>query len=970
MSVELDRLREHFGRLLLVLFWGHVPAAGLIAFSTGHSVVLTMLAAAALAGAYHLCWRFEGIAPATRYVSAIALMGEPSLFLFLLREHPWQMDMHMYFFAMLALTVAWCDKRAILLAALATALHHLLLLYLLPYAVFSAEGSLPRVLLHAFIVAFQTGVLIWFCSMLSDSFDRIARMSTEIMAKNRALEERTAEAEEASRAKSLFLANMSHEIRTPMNAILGFCHLVQRTELNPRQQDYISKISNAGLALLRLINDILDFSKNEAGQLKLEARAFDPRAALASQIQMIAGEAEAKQVTLHTAIGDTLPRSLIGDELRFNQVVLNLLSNAVKFAPGGDVTLSAHMIAEKDNCATLRVSITDTGLGMTSEQQARLFHSFTQADNSTTRRFGGTGLGLAICKQIIALMGGEIGVTSAPGKGSQFTFTVELARGDAITLPSLQSPIATIRNLRILAVDDNPAARQIIEEIFAGWDMPVDLVASGPEALAALETAASAATPYDLVLLDWKMPGMDGMETVRAMRASPLLQSMPLTLIVTAYGSDELMTELEKADISAFLPKPVDPATLLATLSTLSAESREEEEEARHSDIPARSVDGTPQVGPAAQGLRVLLVEDNDINREIALELLSDAGLLVDCAENGQIACQMMERQGELYSAILMDVQMPEMDGITATGIIRRQWPADRLPILALTAHAYEDERQRCLDAGMNDHIAKPVDPEGLVRCLDRWLAADARAAAPSFTDIGQRAEAPAPDSPSAGSLSAAPLPASLPPFDLDKALERVNGKKDLLRRLILGFGEQYAGAADMLRDQLASGAQTDAHRLAHSLKGVAASLELAEVRTSASQLEEKLAPGAPSADLSAMLDSLEAALRPAIEAARSLPAATEHPAPAPGGIRAADEAAIARQCAQLRDLIERRSLGARASFRALVHQLGWSDQEGEAHPLSQALHRLDYAAALAHLNVLPFASRSLPLREEERMPS
>ncbi len=960
MTFELDRLREHFGRLLLLLFWGHVPATGLIAFSTGHSVPITMLSAAILAGAYHLCWRFEGIAPATRYLSSVALMGEPALLLFLLRNHPWQMDMHMYFFAMLALTVAWCDKRAILLAAMVTALHHLLLLYLLPYAVFSAEGSLARVLLHAFIVAFQTSVLIWFCSMLSDSFNRIGQMSTEIMAKNRSLEERTAEAEDASRAKSLFLANMSHEIRTPMNAILGFCHLAQRTELTPRQQDYIGKISNAGLALLRLINDILDFSKNEAGQLKLESRAFDLRAALESQIQMIASDAEAKKVRLRVIIDEMLPPSLIGDELRFNQVVLNLLSNAVKFAPGGTVTLSADLLADKDDRITLRLSVSDTGIGMTAEQQAMLFHSFTQADNSTTRRFGGTGLGLAICKQIITLMGGEIGVTSAPGKGSQFNFTVDLPRGDAITLPSRQGPSDTLRNLRILAVDDNPAARQIIEGIFAGWDMPVDMVASGAEALAALEAAANAATPYDMVLLDWKMPGMDGMETVQAMRANPLLKSMPLTLIVTAYGSDDMMAELEKAEISAFLPKPVDPATLLQTLTTLYSESKDQD--IGQSASPAHDGGGTPRVSPAAQGLRILLVEDNDINREIALELLTDAGLLADCAENGRIACEMMARQGELYSAILMDVQMPEMDGISATRIIRQQWPADRLPILALTAHAYEEEKQNCRDAGMNDHISKPVDPEGLIRCLDSWLETSPRPSTPSPSVTEKTAEA-LPQPPAA-------LPESLSPFDLEKALTRVNGKKDLLRRLILGFGEQYAGAADLLRDQMEKGAQVDAHRLAHSLKGVAASLELSEVRECARQLEENLSPGAPPVNLPSMIDRLETALRPAIAAARSLTTGTANPASPQRDITPADTAAITRQCVQLRDLLERRSLGARASFRALAHQLGWSDQESEQHPLSQALNKLDYSEALTHLSAPPFASYIKPSPEEETAPS
>lgn len=271
MSPELDSLRARFGRFLLLLLWCHVPVLGAVAWLNGHSMAGAAAAGALLAGAYHLTWWRCGISPPTRYLSVVALVGEPALLLYLLRDHPWQMDMHMYFFAMLALTIAWFDRRTVQVAAAAIALHHLLLLYLLPQAVFPVQGNLMRVLLHAGIVAFQTAVLIWLIDMVAESFERIGRMSAEIVEKNVALEERTREAEEASRAKSMFLANMSHEIRTPMNAILGFCHLVQRTDLNAKQQDYIAKINGAGVALLRLISDILDFSKNEAGKLTLEA---------------------------------------------------------------------------------------------------------------------------------------------------------------------------------------------------------------------------------------------------------------------------------------------------------------------------------------------------------------------------------------------------------------------------------------------------------------------------------------------------------------------------------------------------------------------------------------------------------------------------------------------------------------------------------------------------------------------------
>ena len=313
MTMELDRIRTRFGQLLVPLFWLHVPLLALVALLLGRSVMGAALAGAALAGAYHLTWRIHGAGAATRYLSAVALMGEPALLVYLLAGDPWQMDMHMYFFAMLALTIAWCDRTAILVAATAVAAHHLLLDALLPYAVFSNGGGLARVALHAGIVVFQTAVLVWLSQTLVDSFERIDQMGREIeakntamiglmgdeiIAKNAALEERTREAEEANRAKSMFLANMSHEIRTPMNAILGFCHLALRTQMTPRQRDYVAKIDGAGVALLRLINDILDFSKNEAGKLTLESRSFDLRASLDSQLQLASIQAQARGVVL------------------------------------------------------------------------------------------------------------------------------------------------------------------------------------------------------------------------------------------------------------------------------------------------------------------------------------------------------------------------------------------------------------------------------------------------------------------------------------------------------------------------------------------------------------------------------------------------------------------------------------------------------------------------------------------------
>ncbi|MCM8729368.1 response regulator [Hephaestia sp. GCM10023244] len=926
MIVELDALRTRFGRFLVWLFWAHVPVLALAAWLNGQAPSSAAAAGAIVAIVYQLAWWRYGIAPATRYLSAVALMAEPAVLLFLLKGHPWQMDMHMYFFAMLALTIAWCDRRAILVAATVVAVHHLLLLHLLPFAVFPGEGNLGRVLFHAAIVSFQTAALIWLSNMLVGSFVRIDGMRQEIIVKNKALEERTREAENASEAKSLFLANMSHEIRTPMNAILGFCHLVGRTALDDKQRDYISKINGSAVALLRLINDILDFSKNEAGKLTLELRPFDLRRMVEGQIQLVSGDAQARGVRVTASIDPALPSALLGDEMRIGQVLLNLLSNAVKFSHNDEVKISVGVEAVEAAGVTIALSVRDNGIGIPIEDQARLFSSFTQADSSTTRRFGGTGLGLAICRQIVEQMGGSIGVESTIGGGSVFTCLFTLAPAEThISAATGQAP-DHIRGLRVLAADDNPAARQIVEEIFAGWGMSIDLVASGGEAIAACRGAASSGQPYDLVMLDWKMPGMDGMETIRALHDIPELGPLPVTLIITAYGTEELSGRAGQAGISAFLSKPMDPAALLAAITNL---------------FPATGIgmagghespEATVALAAPLRGARVLLVEDNEINREIAIELLTDAGLVVDCAENGRIACTRVAADGHAYAAVLMDLQMPEMDGIEATRIIRQTWSHEALPIIAMTAHAFEEERQRCFDVGMDDHVAKPIDPPLLIATLNRRL----RPVEGRQTPVAAGGAA----------ASAAMLPVHLPPFDIPAALRRVNGKEVLLRKLILDFARTYENITNELRVQIATGLLADARRLAHTLKGVAGSLELGDLQAKAQTVEMLLAAGSAQPALDT-LAALQAALEPAVQAARTLDVQNAGAAdPAVTLVGESLTAKLAR--ATLRDLVMRRSLGARGAFEALADALDLAPAQRAAHPLHEALQRLDYDTALA----------------------
>ncbi|WP_405406446.1 response regulator [Paracoccus sp. Ld10] len=929
MNVELNALRARYGGLLVTLFWAHVPVVGFAAAWVGSmSPVVAVFAAAGLATIYQLLWTVRGNQPMTRNFAAVALVGEPALFLLVFEGHPWQMDMHMYFYAVLALNLAWFDRAALFTSAAAITVHHLFLFYLLPSAVFSTNGDLGRVLLHATIVAFQTAVLVWVSDKVVRSFDRIGKMSDEIVAKSAALEERTREAEDANRTKSMFLANMSHEIRTPINAILGFCHLVQRTPLEPRQREHVSRIGTAGGVLLRLINDLLDFSKNEAGALTLEEIPFDLRSAMSCQVQMVADAMAAQNLTLRQEIDDRVPDMLVGDELRLNQVLLNLLSNATKFSKDGEIVLSARLAERTDNDARVEIAVRDCGIGMTPDQLGRLFTPFTQADNSTTRRFGGTGLGLAICKQIVQQMDGWIRAESVAGQGSVFTFSLCLGISQVVDTDSVQ-PDSAVSALRILIADDSPIALKMLEEIFSRWQMRVILAPLGQAALDMVQAADQRGNPYDLLIIDWKMPDLDGLQTLRALRRLPL-RRMPATMVMTAHGVDAVMGEAGGEPIDLFLAKPINARNLLVALKQLPGLA-ERDGRAVVADQPA-----VPVLPQALQGQRVLLVEDNLINQEIAVALLGDAGLLVDCAENGLVACRMVEAGADGYAAVLMDMQMPEMDGLTATRQIRLTHSADDLPIIALTAHAYDDERRACLQAGMCDHVTKPVDPARLVAVLARHMRI-----VMVKPDAQHHVEA----------VVTTDLPDCLSPFDIPAALARVNGKRPLLRRLILSFADTNRDMVAQMAQMIAEGRIQDAHRAAHTLKGVAASLELPDIAALAAKIEGRLHDGDHDG-IDAMLADLASPLAVAIAAADSLsPAAPDaHPAasmPQPAG----DIVAIAQMRVHLRDQIRRRSMAARASFDALAEALRLDRAAMDEHPVRRALLRLDYAAADALLD-------------------
>ena len=947
--VEILALRTRFGQLMALLLWGHVPLIAIVSWALGEPISVPVIFAVILAGAYHISWKINGIGPTTRYISAVALVGEPALLVYLLRGNPWQIDMHMYFFACLALLIAWCDWRTILLASIAIGLHHLALDLVLPAAVFPNGGDIARVVFHAVVVLLEGSVLMWISNRLVESFTRVEQMSAEIQRHNETLEEtvaeRTKDAQAASVAKSLFLANMSHEIRTPMNAILGFSHLALRTEMTPKQRDYLVKIKSATTSLLDLINDILDFSKIEAGKLVLEKTSFQLRHSLESVRNLLALRAVEKNIELEFNISADTPDTVIGDPLRLNQIVTNLVSNAIKFTDAGHVQFTVRTVRQEGEDLLLEFSVRDSGIGMTPAQVNQLFHAFTQADTSMTRRFGGTGLGLSISRQLVEMMGGTLSVQSQQGVGSQFSFVVRLSV--AAQSPSRNAAaIDHLRTLRVLIADDNAASREILSESLRPWFGHLDLAASGSEALSMLRTANQLGKPFDLLLLDWRMPGLDGIETVHQMQQDTNIPKMPAIMMVTAYSREEAMNAAQSAGISAFLVKPLDTEILLETLASLFGG---EEAIQPRPTTPEETV----MIAPAYRGSVLLLVEDNEINRELAYEILTDAGLVVETAENGRIACEMIEASPNRYDAILMDVQMPEMDGIEATKRLRQKFSPTDLPIIAMTAHAYEQERQNCLDAGMNDHSSKPIEPPLLLEKLSRWLkpvrsrtsAVSSPALAPAPAALAEIVLTPPADD---------VLPETLPPFDLPTALARLNGRRKLLRKLIVDFGYKFADAVTVLHHQITDQEWDEARRGAHTLKGTAGALEIRDVAEAARQVEDAIAKRQLDA-LPRLMQRLEETMGPAVAAAQSLRGQSPVAPVAPALLRAGtlDYTSVATELAELHQLLQRRSLKARKMFETVEARLGSSAEGLRLDPIRQALSALDYPKALTYLEEL-----------------
>ncbi|WP_339877757.1 response regulator [Pseudidiomarina gelatinasegens] len=617
----------------------------------------------------------------------------------------------------------------------------------------------------------------------------------------------------ANQTKSEFLANVSHEIRTPINAILGMTQLTLKTNLDEQQRSYLKSIESSSRILLGIVNDMLDFAKIEAGKLSIEAIPFDLEEVLANLADMFAYRAYDKNLEFIINLPTNIPTRLIGDPLRLNQVLVNLVSNAIKFTEDGEIVVSVTLLDVDEGDVFLRLSVTDTGIGMDEAQRARLFDAFTQADTSTTRKFGGTGLGLAISQRIVKIMNKHgLGVTSSVGQGSTFFLELQLPIQQNQDLSNRDALIKRLQNKRVLAIEDNLTTREMLTELLRSYNVDIQTFRTAEEGLKQLEQQ-----PFDAAIVDWQLPGISGLEFCQEVLSKQDTTS-PKLILATNYHAKDMIEQAKEIGVADYIVKPYTSSALVRVLCS------------------ALSISTTRQSVPNNRlneicSAPVLLVEDNDINQIIAREMLQHAGMQVDVARNGEEALAMVLAKN--YALVLMDIQMPVMDGLTAAEKIRGHYSYQQLPIIAMTANSSSDDIERSHSAGMQDHISKPIDEHVLIQALEKWcVRGDYQT-----------------DQTSAPSIPDKPVVARSYPnhsdIDFDNALDRLGHNVPLYQSLIERLYSDYHHAPQQIVEFLSKGQHDQAKRFFHSLKGAAANLGLVKLSTVAAQLERSMASGA-----------------------------------------------------------------------------------------------------------------------------